>query len=57
MRFKIVLSTPAVVVDMPNDKGLGLFDAMHRADLYKSHNRTATFSVVNEENGDVEYQV
>ena len=53
MRFKIVLSTTAVVVDMPEDKGLGLFDAMHRADLYKSHNGY----VVNEENGDVEYQV
>lgn len=57
MRFKIVLSTTAVIMDMPHDKGLGLFEAMHRADIYKSHNGTATFTVVNEENGDVEYQV
>ena len=54
MRFKIMMYIPRLgkAIDMPSDKGLGLFEATHRADLYKR----CTFSVVNEANGDIEYE-
>ena len=44
-------------IDMPGNDGLRLFEACHRADLYKERNETAMFTVVNEDNGDIEYQV
>lgn len=54
--FKIVLSKPDMEIDMPNDKHLSLFDACDRAEIYQRHNRSASFKVINEDNGDVEYQ-
>ena len=44
-------------IDMPKDKGLGLFRACSHADLYKARNESCRFIVVNEDNGDVEYSV
>lgn len=55
--FKIVLNKPDMEFDMPNDLHLSLFDACDRAEIYKRHNHSATFKVVNEDNGDVEYEV
>lgn len=55
--FKIVLDKGEIHVDMPNDIGLRLLEACYRADIYKQHNPTAIFTVVNMENGDIEYQV
>lgn len=55
--FKIVLDKGEIHVDMPNDSGLRLLEACYRADLYKRRNPAAIFSVVNMDNGDIEYQV
>lgn len=56
--YKVTMCTPSLgrTICMPKDKDLGLFEAAYRADLYKKKNPTATFTVVNMENGDVEYQ-
>ena len=55
--FKITINIDGNVLDMPKDTGLRLSEACYRADLYKNRNPKRTFSVVNEENGDIEYQV
>ena len=57
MTFKIKMYIPRIrkQMDMPNEKGLGLFEACHRADLYKRSNPHCNYSVINEDNGDVEY--
>ncbi len=55
--FKIVINIDGNWVDMPKDGGLRLSEACYRADLYKSRNEKRQFIVVNEENGDIEYQV
>ena len=39
------------------DNGLGLLEACFRADVYKKHNDRATFVVVNNKTGDIEYCV
>lgn len=58
MAFKITLYTKRVgTIDMPNDKGMRLLEACEFADIYKRKNPNAVFSVVNEETGDIEYQV
>ena len=57
MGFKIILCTKEVCVDMPEDRNLRFFEACKRADLYKARNKKAVFSVVNEETGDLAYQV
>lgn len=44
------------ILEMPTDINLGLFEACYRADLYAKSNR-ADFFVINEENGDIEYEV
>ena len=44
-------------LDLPGDKNLRLFDACDRADIYKRWRPDRVFTVVNEENGDFEYQV
>lgn len=43
-------------IDMPTDKHLDLMEACNRADLYAKRNTSATFMVVNNENGDVDYE-
>ena len=55
--YKIVMSFDGRLLDMPKDHGLGLSEACYRADLYKKRNEARTFSVVNEVNGDIEYQI
>ena len=40
-------------VDMPHDKDLGLFEATHRMKLYKKRNPDLTYSLVNQDNGDI----
>lgn len=55
--YKITLSKADLFFDMPNDANLGLFDACDRVEIYKRKNPSAVFSVVNMENGDIEYQV
>ena len=58
MAFKITLYTKRVgTIDMPNDKGMRLLEACEFADIYKRKNPDAVFSVINEETGDIEYQV
>lgn len=58
MAFKITLYTKRVgTIDMPNDKGMRLLEACEFADIYKRKNPNAVFSVINEETGDIEYQV
>lgn len=42
---------------MPNDKNLDLFEAVDRANIYKKRNNKNIFVVLNNENGDVEYEV
>lgn len=56
--YKITMYAPSLgrTIDMPKDDNLGLLEASYRADLYKKKNPTATFMVVNMENGDVDYQ-
>lgn len=48
---------PGKGIDMPKDKSLGLFEACRRADIYKRNNPSATFIVIHETTGDVEYSV
>ena len=59
MTFKITMYSESIgqTVDMPNNKGLRLLEACDRVDIYKRKNPKAVFSVVNEENGDIEYVV
>lgn len=54
--FKIILIKPGMVIEMPKDKHLSFLDACYRADIYHRNNRSAAFTVINEDNGDVEYQ-
>lgn len=44
-------------IEMPHDKHIGLLYACHLADVYKEKYKDATYTVYNEINGDVEYQV
>lgn len=55
--FKVTIDKGDIHADMPYDNHLDLFEAFYRADICKKRNPKATFTVVNEENGDVEYQV
>ena len=55
--FKIVMHYDGRMVDMPHDKGLRLSEACYRVDIYKNRNEKVMFSVVNEDNGDIEYQI
>lgn len=55
--FKITMMCSVGTIDMPKDKKLKLFEACYRCDIYKEKNPKATFTVVNEETGDIEYQV
>lgn len=58
MGFKITIFTKRTgTFDMPNEKGMRLLQACEFADIYKRHNPDAVFSVVNEQTGDIEYQV
>lgn len=45
------------VVKMPSDTNLGLFEACHRAELYKKRNLKNTFRVINNDNEDLEMEV
>ena len=56
MSYKISLTKDDIHADMPNDFNLGLMEACWRADVYKKRNPTAHFIVINESNGDVEYE-
>lgn len=42
---------------MPLDHNLDIWEACARCDIYKRHNTKAVFAVVNDENGDIEYEV
>ena len=55
--FKVQITVDGRMIDMPHDSGLRLSEACYRADIYKKHNSKCTFTVVNEENGDFEYQI
>lgn len=55
--YKITLTKNDIHADMPDDHDLGLMEACWRADVYKKRNPKAVFTVVNETNGDVEYQI
>lgn len=59
--WKVMMTYTALgerrTIEMPGNNGLGLFKACHFADLYKERNPKAMFTVVNEDNGDIEYQV
>ena len=55
--FKISMLIEDHWVDMPHDSGLRLSEACYRADIYKNYNSKRIFVVVNEENGDIEYEV
>lgn len=57
--FKITMYTKTLnrTIDLLGDMNLRLLDACERADIYKSRNPEAIFTVVNMENGDYEYQV
>lgn len=55
--FKVMIDKGVIHTNMPGDVGITLFDACWRADIYKRHNPTATFTVVNMINGDIEYRV
>ena len=55
--FKITFSKDDMYLDMPGDNGLSLFEAEDRANIYKNRNPGATFSIVNEDNGDCEFQI
>lgn len=53
--FSIMLIKNDIRCIMPNDTELGLIEACARADVYKKHNSSAAFLVVNNTTGDVEY--
>jgi hypothetical protein len=55
--FKIQMSFDGRLLDMPNDSGLRLSEACYRADIYKNRNPKRTFTVRNEDNDDIEYQI
>lgn len=55
--FKIVMHFDGRMIDMPHDHGLRLSEACYRADLYKKRNEKRMFSVINEDTGDIEYQI
>ena len=55
--FKIMLEKDGMRINMPHDHGLRLLEAAERADIYKRHNPSAVFTVVNEENDNIEYQI
>lgn len=58
MGFKITLYKKEIgTITMPSCNGLRLLEACYFADIFKRRNPEAIFSVVNEENGDIEYQV
>lgn len=43
-------------IDMPNEVGLDMFEAMWRVGLYSRRNRDCRYAVVNEFTGDIEYE-
>lgn len=46
------------VIDMPKDKNIkSVFEAQRRAEIYKKSNPDNMYFVVNEDNGDVEFQI
>ena len=45
------------VVKMPSDTNLGLFEACHRAELYKARAGYNTYRVINNDNEDLEMEV
>lgn len=55
--YKVTIDKGDIHADMPYDNNLDLFEAFWRADIYKNRNPKAIFTVVNQENGDIEYQV
>lgn len=55
--YQIYMSSSNGIVEMPEDKHLGLIEACKRADLYKKRNAKNKFLVVSEEYGDIEYEV
>ena len=59
MAYKITFYSKRIgeTLDMPNENGMCLLEACNFAEIYKRKNPQAVFSVVNEETGDIEYQV
>ena len=59
MKFKIKMYIPSIgkAIDMPSDKGLRLLEAEHRMHCYKANNPDCTYLLVNEDNGDIEYEI
>lgn len=55
--YKIKLTTDKVDFFMPKENHESLFKACDYADIYKKHNPKAHYSVINDESGDVEYEV
>lgn len=55
--YKIHLATDKVSFDMPNERYESLFMAVRIANLYKKANATAHFTVINEDNGDIEHEI
>lgn len=43
-------------VPMPHDNGLDIYEAVFRANLYKKRCPHNDYQVVNEANGDIEYE-
>lgn len=55
--FKVCMFFDGNWVDMPNCNGLRLLVACEYADIFKRKNGKRDFCVVNEETGEVEYDV
>lgn len=43
--------------EMPGMDDLGLFEACRLADMYHNRNGDCRYAVINQENGDIEYEV
>ena len=56
MVYKVTLSDGEKTKRKTLDENIGLLTACHRADLYKNRNGKCRFVVVNNDNGDWEYE-
>ena len=55
--FHIQMIKDDMYIDMPNDTKLDLFEACHRAEIYKKKNPSAVFRVINSDNLDIEMEI
>ena len=56
-KIMMLVKSTGRLIDMPGMQNLGLFRAMHYADLYKKRNPSCNYHVINQENNDMEYSV